>query len=205
LSAAAAGLVAAAVFAAQNEPFTLTPVDPGVGDYHPLSVSLRVIDPGLQVPTGFEQVYRVPGRADRFMRIQGGVYAAFPASVYDEEQGRLLARVPPDTVFYIGEPAFEAIELEAARGSSAESGRRVVPSPAALAAAPLVEPQRSVLRIGVFTEGPSGRDDLAVALGGERSGRADGPAIVSDAEYRESRLAELLERAMTALIGDAGR
>lgn len=75
------------------------PVDQGVEDVGAgLGRSGRIIDPGLRVPSGFQQVYRVPGRPGWLMRVDGALYALFRESVYDE-RGPLI---PPGTVFHIG-------------------------------------------------------------------------------------------------------
>jgi hypothetical protein len=209
LIVSAAAMAAGGPVRGQAEPFTFTPVDEGVGDFNPLATSLRVIDAGLAVASGFEQVYRVPGRDDRFMRVQGGVYAVFPNSVYSRTSTK--ASVPPGTTFYIGSPAFQFIELELARqargtvdhGVAAGEPSIDVTSPARRAAAPLVEPPPPRLRYGISTEGARARDDLAVALGDAKPER--GPAIIADAVYREHRLHSLLERAARAITAPAAR
>ena len=82
----------------------LVPIDQSVGDVNALSASLRERDRGLEQPVGFSQVYRVPGFADRYMRISGGIYAVFPQSVYIPTQAGLAPDIPPNTIFYIGSP-----------------------------------------------------------------------------------------------------
>jgi hypothetical protein len=99
---------AAAQNAATSSPVTSPipprPVDPAVGDVNPLSASLRDMRVDLRQPTGFENVYRVPGRPDMFMRSSGALNAVFPQSAYAQTAGGPLPIIPAGTVFYIGEP-----------------------------------------------------------------------------------------------------
>ena len=60
----------------------LSSVEANVGDLGPLSRSLRSLGADLRQPTNFDRVYRVPGQDDRFMRINGGLYAVFERSLY---------------------------------------------------------------------------------------------------------------------------
>lgn len=80
------------------------PVEQGVADLGPLSQSLRVEQPDLRAPAGFDQVYRLhsPSGESFYARIGGGVVAVFPRSVYVPTRRGLLADIPPGTVFYIG-------------------------------------------------------------------------------------------------------
>ena len=89
-----------------NEPVSSPPVplDQGVADQNPLSSSLRETQSGLREPSGFLQVYPVPGHPDLLMRINGGVYAVFPRSEYTAMHRRMLPLIPANTVFYIGAP-----------------------------------------------------------------------------------------------------
>lgn len=79
------------------------PVEQTIGDINPLSRSLRRLHPGLGRPTGFGDVYRVPGEDGKLMRIHGGIHAVFPQSLYGiNEDDELEAFIPPNTVFRIG-------------------------------------------------------------------------------------------------------
>jgi hypothetical protein len=83
----------------------LEPVDQMIEDVSVLSTSLREIEPGLRRPNDFSRVYRARGRGDRFMRVQGALFAEFPESVYGTtREGETLALVPDGTTFYIGPP-----------------------------------------------------------------------------------------------------
>lgn len=96
---------------------TLARVDPNREDISPLRTSFRVLQPDLRAPSGFDQVYRVPGsttgvrvprgierpQPDRFARVSGGLAAVFPASEYiQDRKGRVRTMIPAGTVFYIG-------------------------------------------------------------------------------------------------------
>lgn len=96
---------------------TLTPVEQGVADADPLSVSLRVLRPDYRLSTNFERVYEarldpkvfgahMGARADQtfFVRFAGGVAAVFPKSEYVQFRDGKLAAVPPGTVYSVGGP-----------------------------------------------------------------------------------------------------
>lgn len=80
------------------------PVDPGRQDTGPMAESLRLLPFDLRHPTGFDQVYRVPGQEGMFMRMDGGLTAIFPKGVYSQTPFGDLPEVPPGTVFHIGTP-----------------------------------------------------------------------------------------------------
>jgi len=83
----------------------LKPVEAGVADVGPLSESLRAVDVRVELgnPTGFGRVYEVPGRPGQYMRIDGGLWAVFPQSVYvRDRKGNEVPEIPPGTEFYIG-------------------------------------------------------------------------------------------------------
>ncbi len=110
--AAALTVVLAPLFlapAASGTPQDFERVEAGVADVDPLTAGLRQLQLDLRMPTGFEDVYRVPGRDDLFMRVDGGLYAIFPRSRYD--QGRLgpIPVVPDNTIFHIGRPDATAL------------------------------------------------------------------------------------------------
>lgn len=84
-------------------------VDQGFSDVGPSQVSQRDLGADLRVPTGFGDVYRVQGGSkwgrrspDSFARIDGGVVAVFPRSVYTETQKGVVPEIPPGTIFYLG-------------------------------------------------------------------------------------------------------
>lgn len=92
--------------AVQGVPSMLQRLDPMRQDVGPLSDSLREVNMqvDLRTPTGFQNVYRVPGRDDLLMRASGGVYAIFPESVYVQTEKGMLIKVPPGTTYSIGMP-----------------------------------------------------------------------------------------------------
>lgn len=100
LRAAALSLAALTVPAVGQ---TVEPVDQTIEDITILAESLREIEVGLGQPNDFRQVYRY--QDDQLMRVQGGLYAVFPESVYvKSEDGQVLPTIPPNTTFYIGPP-----------------------------------------------------------------------------------------------------
>jgi len=93
---------------AQVPPGPLKPLDQNVSDVSPLSASFRDTSIDLRQPSGFQNVFRVPGKNDLLMRINGGIYAVFPQSEYAKRDNRVVPLIPAGTVFYIGQPAVTA-------------------------------------------------------------------------------------------------
>jgi len=79
-------------------------VDQGVEDRGGFEKSLRVLPLDMRVPTGFQQVYRVPGREDLLMRGNGALFAVFPRSVYQRTVIGTIPLAPADVHFSIGMP-----------------------------------------------------------------------------------------------------
>ncbi|MEY5060498.1 MAG: hypothetical protein RIS45_419 [Planctomycetota bacterium] len=79
-------------------------VDQGVEDRGGFEKSLRVLPLDMRVPTGFQQVYRVPGREDLLMRGNGALFAVFPRSVYQRTPIGTIPLAPADVHFSIGMP-----------------------------------------------------------------------------------------------------
>lgn len=112
---AAAASVCAAGAVAQPLPradrvqvWELRPVNQGVGDVSGLSLDQRVQARVTRLPDDFSGVFEIPrGSGTRYdgwyARVAGGTYAVFPRSEYSTlRDGRTLARVPANTVFFIG-------------------------------------------------------------------------------------------------------
>jgi len=79
------------------------PLDEAIEDVHALSTSLRLVEQGLDRGNGFDRVYRVPGETGRLMRVQGGLFAVFPESVYKrDKKGKVFPQIPGGTIFYLG-------------------------------------------------------------------------------------------------------
>jgi hypothetical protein len=109
----AGGALCCAVAGAGAQPWSNVPpplqrVDPGTSDADPLRMSLREMQFDLRRPSGFDTVYRLdaaPGYSPRgtmFMRMDGGITAVFPHSVYQPTRTGLVAEIPAGTVFHIG-------------------------------------------------------------------------------------------------------
>ncbi len=97
--AAIAIMASAALCAAQN----LQRVEEVWGDAGPLNQSLRQMPVDMRQPTGFEFIYRVPGADGLLTRIDGGMAAVFPRSVYSSTRGGgVIPLIPPGTVFHVG-------------------------------------------------------------------------------------------------------
>ena len=158
------------------------PLDQGVEDVGPLSISLRIVEPGLDPYSGFRRVFAVPGHPGLLMRVEGGLYAVFPRSSYAGGS----AQIPMGTVFHIGPPVmldgrFTASEFDlingGGSGNSPRARRRNRP-----------DEDRPVIGIGVHPPFTSIRS----------VGAANGSAIITSAAYRSGRLMALMREAAEA-------
>jgi hypothetical protein len=191
--------------AAAGQQSALEPVDQTIEDISVLAESLREIETGLGHPSSFSRVYRARGAQDRFMRVQGGLYAVFPESVYGVDHGgHLQPLVPNDTIFYIGPPAL----LKA-------------PPPPDNASFDHRLDGRIRLRIAPDLTGSSPIDrHVPAALAGGSPAEAAAPSmnrplspdpaagartIVSDADYRAHRLQMLMRRAAAKQLAKRGQ
>ena len=78
----------------------LQAVEASIGDRGALDLSLRWIDPGLRLPTGYDQVYSQAGGG--FWRADGGLIARFDQSIYVSTGYGPRPDIPASTVFVIG-------------------------------------------------------------------------------------------------------
>ncbi|MEX2218443.1 MAG: hypothetical protein WD749_06740 [Phycisphaerales bacterium] len=160
-------------------------VEPGIGDLGSGRLGLRALAVDQRAPTGFESVYQVqrrnpfgaPGqqRSIFFARVDAGVTAVFPRSVYAEGRGGLIAQIPPDTVFYIGRlpESFTPVMEEAP-----------APGPTFI--------DRRVGATGAQAPGPEWTPDPLPR-------RAD-PSIFGSEEFRQYRVGRLMQRAATGKL-----
>jgi hypothetical protein len=81
-------------------------VEPGVSDMGPLGVEIRHPIHDMRMPLDFEALYRGVGANGTpwFARRDGGITAVFPRSWYVPTQYGEVSIIPPDTIFYIGDP-----------------------------------------------------------------------------------------------------
>lgn len=179
----------------------LKPLDQTVEDTSPLSISLREIERGLREPSAFDQVYRVPNRDDLLMRIEGGIYAIFPQSVYAQGKNGTVPLIPAGTVFYIGYPDLERFsQVDASTG---QGEGRVGDDPYGrinLKVDPRRARQTGVRRTKLGTSAVPFR-----GLGRQRPERVPqtarqsvAPTIVTDADYRADRVRDLMQSAAKA-------
>jgi hypothetical protein len=120
-------------------PTYLHPIEAGVGDVGPGSTSLRIIERGLDLPSGFARVYRSPIDG-HLMRVDGALHAVFPRSRYTPSQNGDVPSVPDGTVFYIGtpvgpfvaggQPSMNAANTSSAAAPAARLNMRVDAQPA---------------------------------------------------------------------------
>ena len=117
----------------------LRPVEQGIADRGPLDGSMRSIDSGLQMPSGYRQCFERPGGG--FMRADGGLVATFDQSIYVQSRNGLLPDIPASTTFVIGGVPLAAEvghgrllpvdPLDPGRAPSAAPAPRAAPSAAA--------------------------------------------------------------------------
>ncbi|MEE9129399.1 MAG: hypothetical protein V3T84_05230 [Phycisphaerales bacterium] len=185
----------------------LKPLDQTVEDTSPLSRSLRHVERGLREPSAFDQVYRVPDRDDLLMRIEGGIYALFPQSIYMQGKNGTLPVIPAGTVFHIGYPDLERFgQVDASTG---QVERRVGDDPYGrlnLRVDPRRGRQPGVRRIVLGTSTVP-----FTGLGRQRPERVPqtarqtiGPTIVTDAGYRADRIRDLMQSAARAVATRRG-
>ncbi|MGI9014780.1 MAG: hypothetical protein ACR2GY_11115 [Phycisphaerales bacterium] len=173
---------------------SMRPVEQGVDDVGPLSESLRLIEPGLDPGSAFDQVYEVPGQPDLFMRVDGGLHAVFRRSLYSEAG----ALVPSDTVFSIGPPVLydrdgfliDPLWIGSAGAQTSADGVRppqtVFGILEPLTYHPLARPPRAG-RSAIEAEPNQSVDAALIAR-----------TIANDPGYRARRLARLMQRAARA-------
>lgn len=187
-------------------------VEQMVEDMSLLATSLRSLQSGLQRPSGFEGVFRVPedtnnpGSLARLMRIDGAVAATFPQSVYmgvylRERRGIVerttkigdLPLVPPGTVFRIGLP-----EVSEATPPRPRPETAIDPQLAAqrVEAQPFAEATNGNRRVPrMFNVNNQLHASETIANEGETAEEAD---------QRAERMRELLSRAARAEQGAKG-
>lgn len=122
----------------------LVPVATNTQDASMLSRSLQARAIDLRAPMRFDRVFALRGAApanmhggtmlnfggsnivassmpldttgtEWFARVDGGLMAIFPKSVYDETRDGLTARAPAGTIFVIGHPPAQFVEAKVAR------------------------------------------------------------------------------------------
>ena len=86
----------------QDDPIQLIPVDAGFEDRGSLSDSLRVVPKDLRQNQSFEQLYKVAGSNDIYVRKAGGLSAVFKNPVYIDAESGSIPIVPAGTVYCIG-------------------------------------------------------------------------------------------------------
>jgi hypothetical protein len=201
----------------------LDPVEQGIDDVDPLSASLRDLQHELRTPFGFQRVYRVPGRDDLLMRAHGGLYAVFPRSWYERTRRGTIVMVPPQTIFFIGQPTAAMLGPAPPGTATDEDDRITSPDGAAsrldedTSAMPVLSADRLGQRLDPIvaprdasphpTDGSidssSATPDAPQAsprraakqLEAMRVAATVAPRIIRDEGYRTHRLRELMRRA----------
>lgn len=191
---ALAALLAASAPALAQPARPGTRVDQGFADIGPSSSSLRRPESDLRQPTGFDTVYRFDrvdafgNRSQSFVRVDGGLYAVFPRSVYGVTAGgQVVADIPPGTVFHIGAPPELRAPPPAPRPPSETFIRTALPSMMSRPEVP--QPVRTgVSTTDDATASPPPEARPPAAPSGTRS-------IFDDEPYRQRRISGLLREA----------
>ncbi|MEM7227353.1 MAG: hypothetical protein AAF432_00915 [Planctomycetota bacterium] len=185
-----------------TEPTYIRPIEQGIGDVGPGATSLRLLETGLQLPSGFSDVYESPIDG-QFMRVDGALHAVFPRSRYVETgRGQLIATVPDGTVYYIGRPeATESDETDIERPApptlldfrvSAARPGIVINRGAHPSAIP--DGQSAAMTAPLAIVAPDMPNDWRDVIEAPTST----PTIVNDEGYRRQRIHALLRRASQA-------
>ncbi|MCA9282497.1 MAG: hypothetical protein H6812_13850 [Phycisphaeraceae bacterium] len=175
------------------------PVQQGVADVDPLLESLRTYSPSLRQDNNYQHVY-ILDRNDPnspFFRRAGGLYAVFPRSEYVLTSDGVVAAVPPGTVFHFGRPEpGHALPAPVERDGTLSSGRlrdsgtsdhRFINRQAAT---PIVT-QR------LDRSADAMRPNESDARSNEQLRFVEhAPGVMSDAQYRARRLAQIAARHM---------
>lgn len=196
----------------------LTPVDAEVEDLGPLSATLRRVDLGLSPSNGFVDVFRDPRRSDTLIRHSGGLYAAFPRSVYTPTEKGDIVDIPPGTTFYIGrlpsdvdaQPGGDPSRPPELPASSTTSDTEVLPQ----SQTTVIEPQaptssridrRRDTRISALRVEDDEDANNNNPLGSWRPmgdpadiKHAPGPAFLTNLNYRAARVHDMLKQAAQA-------
>jgi len=147
------GVLAYSAFGAQPGDRAVR-IDPGTADLSPNALSQRILLDEPRRFAGFEELYALPpdsslgvsGRGVRapgtpseplFARVDGGVVAVFPRSVYLPTRRGEVPAIPPGTVFHIGSPEqILGLDEPASRRSGVASPNRIDTRAANVARAP---------------------------------------------------------------------
>ena len=87
----------------QSTPVELTPVDAGVEDITRLSESLRLESFDMREDQSFEQLFRIKGSPEIYVRRAGSLHAVFRDPIYVQTLGGNIPIIPTGTIYCIGE------------------------------------------------------------------------------------------------------
>ncbi len=176
------------------------PLVEGAEDVGPLRTSLRVLQPIAREDADFESVYVVPQRADLLMRRSGGVTVVFRRSRYLQTRDGVVAVMPAGAVFFIGEPAPEALAAHfppPAGPMGADGSAPAVPSARSPAGPTRAATFLPAARAGEARPGaPRTRPADAnrhVQPEGKAASPPPRPTVWTSELYRRQRLAEILQ------------
>ena len=178
----------------------LNSVEANVGDLGPLSRSLRSLGADLRQPTNFDRVYRVPGQDDRFMRINGGLYAVFERSLYAPTRDGIVSLIPGGTVFYIGRPSFlRDVEQESVEEENGMLDKRSHSNRLDTRTGPRSAESDSAIVLGPLLHRSAGRDTSAKTLNQKAV-----VTIINNPDYRAARIRQLMKEAVESKTASDG-
>lgn len=174
----------------------LTPVDQGIADLSPLSVSTRVIPRDLRTPTGFDRLFLIaPGASFRgnasgqsqFARMNGGITATFPQSSYLETQLGAIPQVSANTVYWIGNPFRQPWDFDPLAAARAKAD---TPRVSDAGARPVSLSAASNGPSGTPSQGTSGSEQQVSNL----PDAAAAPSVWTNDEFRRDLIQRLLTK-----------
>lgn len=177
-------------------------VAPSIADVGPLAVSPFMPEGNLRQPNDFADLFQIPEDADSpyagwFVRVRGGLMAAFPRGQYNRVRGNALPIVPTNTRYFLGSVPGMLADRRARPGSGVESRIETrlpsgVPNPGGQPAGanPSVASQPTAAS-------PAGPAAPAAATEDQTSQQLASRVerLMLDERYRALRLDELLEAA----------
>lgn len=199
LTLAATALAQVSTFS-NTDPNALTPVDQGVTDLGELNTSNRLIPIDLRQPLDFGRLYEAPDDSGRLMRISGGLSAVFPRSEYAASAGFIFPVVPAGTEFFIGPMPVTAPTAEPAPEIAPFASDLLVDSRLDLGASSMStnllssEDPPHFRQIHASNNHGMTLEEVLTGLAGAPLPQ-EPPTVWTSERYRQSRIADLLERA----------
>lgn len=168
----------------------LVPISQRIINNTGLITDLRVTQPGLDLPSGFDRLYRVAGHDDFFVRTNGALYAVFDRTNYVQTEEGPMSVVPAGTVYHIG-----GLPVALTGGSTAPRRLQPMANGTGEIVAQALESQRIEADPNIEDETTASRWRSPVPPGAEPETL---PRFVDDPVYRRQRILLLMQAATNA-------